>query len=85
MDNPNRTHVGMSAVRTAIKRLQPDVSAVSARAQGSTDPNAPWSKARYNQFQQFRLRLGRQRFRELPVIDQLKPCLQNLADHKLKV
>jgi len=83
--NPNKIHVGISAVRTVVERLNPDRSAVSACSQGSTDPNSPWARARYLQFQQHRLRLGRQRFSQLPVNEMLTPCFCNLGPHKYKV
>lgn len=84
-DNPNKVHVGESAVRTVILRLNPNRSAVSATAQGSLDPDSAWSIARRLQFQQHRLRLGRQKFRRLPVIDQLRACFQNLTSFKYTV
>ena len=85
MDNPNKLHVGVSAVRTVVQRLKPEVCAVTARSQGSSDPTSPWCRARYEQFQQYRLRLGRIRFRQLSVIDQMKPCFHGLSDHRIKV
>lgn len=83
--NAEATIVTVNSVRTVIKRLNPIVSTIEARCQGSTDPNAPWSQARYDQFQQYRLRLGRQRFSKLPVRDMLKPCFHNLSDHRFKI
>ena len=68
----------MGLINTVVKRLNPDSCAVQARAQGSTDPDAPWSRARYNQIQQYRLRLRQIRFRDLSVVDQLKPHFQGL-------
>ena len=85
LDNPNKIHIGMSAVRTCVKRLNPDVTAVTARSQGSNDPKSPWACARYDIFQQFRLRLRRIKFRELTIMDQLKPCFYGLSEHRLSV
>ena len=74
--------MGASAVLTAILRLNLDRSVVSASAQGSLDPDSAWAIARRVQFQQHRLRLGRQKFRRLPVIDRLRPYFQNLTSFK---
>ena len=38
-------HVGMSAVHSAVKRLQPTVTTISAAKQGSTDADSEWAKA----------------------------------------
>lgn len=77
--------VTINSVRTVIKRLNPIITKIEARCQGSTDPNAPWSRARYAQFQQYRLRLGRQRFSKLTIRDMMKPCFHNLSEHRFKI
>ena len=40
-------HVGMSSVHSCYWRLDPVVTAISKRKQGSNDPDSPWAKARY--------------------------------------
>ena len=85
MCDGNKKTVGISAIRTCVLRLKPDVSSIGARCQGTNDPDAPWSKARFDQFMQYRIRLGRQRFSKLPVHLMLKPCFHNLNPHKFEV
>ena len=55
LDNPNKVHVGLDVIRSCVKRLKSDISAVQERHQVSTDPNSPWVRVRYDQFHQFRL------------------------------
>ena len=61
-------------------------AAITAQKQGSYDPNSPWAKARYQTLQQHRLRLGRVKFSELPINEQLNPafqCMNVSTDHNL--
>ena len=54
------------------------VAAITAQKQGSYDPKSPWSQARYQQFQQHRLRLGRVAFSKLAITEQLNPAFQGM-------
>ena len=45
-------------LRSLVHRMKPVVSAVEKAKQGSSDPDAPWSKARYNWILQLLVRFG---------------------------
>ena len=53
-------------------------AAITAQKQGSYDPNSPWAKARYQTLQQHRLRLGRVKYSELSIKEQLNPAFQRM-------
>jgi hypothetical protein len=49
----------ISPIRTCIRRcMKPKYIRARKKSQGSTDPNAPWSKARYNWYIQLLIRFG---------------------------
>ena len=48
----------LSAVQSAVARFKPKVVKVKKRKQGSTDPNNPWSMARYRWVTQLLVRFG---------------------------
>ena len=52
-------------VHTAFGKLKPKVCRVKKRPQGSTDPNAPWSRARLNWVTQLLVRFGMLKSSEL--------------------
>ena len=79
-------HVGRSSIKTVVDRLRPKISPISATSQGSTlSPESPLGRARYEQLQQHRLRMGRVRLEDLPVEDQRKPAFLNLDDYSYSV
>lgn len=49
----------MGPVHTAFKKLKPKVCKIKQRPQGSTDKDAPWSKARLNWVTQLLIRFGK--------------------------
>ena len=49
-----------------------------AQKQGSYDEKSPWAIARYQQFMQHRLRLGRIKFSDLSIVEQLNPVFQGM-------
>ncbi|KAI9916950.1 hypothetical protein PsorP6_016837 [Peronosclerospora sorghi] len=53
-----RPHVGVSSVFSLCRRLNPLITAIAASKQGSTDPEAPWSKARLVWATQLAIRFG---------------------------
>ena len=53
-----KVHVGMSAVHSAVERLQPIVTTISAAKQGSTDANSEWAKAWLNLALQEAIQVG---------------------------
>ena len=76
-------HVGRSAVKTAVDRLKPKVAPImSASQQTNLTAEDPLGKARYEQIQQYRLRLGRVRFEDLSPEDQQRPAFQDMDRHK---
>lgn len=54
-----RGYVGMSAVRSAIKRANPTISRVGKMKQGSFDKNSGWAKASFRWVRQLLIRLGK--------------------------
>jgi hypothetical protein len=49
----------MGPIQTVFRQLKPKVCRIKKRPQGSTDKNAPWSKARLNWVTQLLIRFGK--------------------------
>ena len=75
-------HVGRSSIKTVVDRLRPRVLPISrASQQCNLTADDPLGKARYEQLQQHRLRLGRVRLQDLCAEDQRRPAFLNLESH----
>ena len=73
--NPDAEHVTVNSVKSCVDRLMPDVSAITRTCQGASyGPETAWAKARYQQFQQHRLRMGRVKLTDLSTEDQVNPA-----------
>ena len=80
------THVGRSAIKTVVDRLRPKVGPIKSVPQSSSiTAETPLGMTRYEQLQQYRLRLGRTTLSELPKEDQRRPTFMNLEDHSFCV
>ena len=76
--NPEDKHVGRSSIKTVVDRLDPSVGAILGTSQGKSKyaKGTPWAEARYQQFQQHRLRMGRVKFINLTLEDQTNPAFK---------
>ena len=86
--NPNAEHVTINSVKSCVDRLAPDVCAITRTHQGASyGRETAWAKARYQQFQQHRLRMGRVKLEDLSVEDQANPAfiVGALPEHSYKI
>lgn len=80
------THVGRSSIKTVVDRLRPNVCPITAAPQSANiTAESPLGMARYEQFQQHRLRLGRVKLQDLCAEDQQRPAFLNLEDHNYSI
>ena len=80
------THVGRSSIKTAVDRLRPKIGPIkSASQQTNLSPDSPLGKARYEQCQQYRLRLGRVRLEDLCEEDRRRPAFINMGRHQFSL
>ena len=80
------THVGRSSIKTVVDRLRPKIGPIKSASQHvNITAEDPLGKARYEQLQQYRLRLGRVKLEDLSEEDQRRPAFANLDDHKFDI
>ena len=71
---------------TAVNRLKPKIVPITAAPQSANlSADDPLGRARYEQLQQHRLRMGRVKLEDLSVEDQRRPAFINLEDYKYSV
>ena len=82
----NSPHVGRSAIKTVVDRLQPNICPITAAPQSANlTVESPLGMARYEQFQQHRLRMGRVKLQDLCGEDQRRPAFVNLDDYNYSI
>ena len=86
--DPDAEHVTISSVKSCVDRLTPDVCSITHTSQGSSyGPETAWARARYQQFQQHRLHMGRIKLTDLSAEDQTNPTfiVGSMPEHAYKL